>query len=193
MLEARFEKPRGDWPRQINLSTLDYAYAMQICLKLSTLDVPSWDLQLVRRELDSDEFLDKQIQDVKNLLEMRNRALENKVDSAGARDQPLGLDHYERSYRKLSGIRARLRTELAATIPPEGTGATAQAGIEEPGTASAAGSVTDTGMMVLPSVPEDMMPSLDGSLWQEVCRMSEWEIDFCSLLGWGGDDTCKPL
>lgn len=177
MLEARFEKPRSDRPRQTNLSTFDYAYAMLTCLKLSTLNIPGWDLRLVRKELDGDEFLDKQIGEIKDFVERRNRAIRN-IGGASTKEPSGSLDQYERLYEKLSAMRACLRTELAAAIPPEGFSETAQ----QPGTASAAGPATEMGAPLQP-FPEDFVQSLDGSFWQDACRMNEWELDFYSLLG----------
>ncbi|ROW12057.1 hypothetical protein VMCG_00761 [Cytospora schulzeri] len=190
MLEARFEKPRSERPRQINLSTFDYAYAMLTCLKLSILNVPGWDLRVVRKELDCDEFLGKQIQDIKDFVAQRKRAF--KGDGGGGTDEQLGhIDQFERLHKKLSAIRVSLRAELAATIPPEGPGETTQAGPTDQGTESTAGPVTDVAAP-LELFPEDLMQNHDGSFGQDICRVGEWEMDFYSFLGWGAGDTSEP-
>ncbi|KUI59835.1 hypothetical protein VP1G_07056 [Cytospora mali] len=189
MLEARFEKSKDDRPRQTYLSTFDFTYAMLTCLKLSTINIPGWDIRLARKELDFDEFLDKQIQDLKDFVAKRSKAIKR---TGGANTKMLlgDLDQFECMYKKLEKLRISLKAELAATIPPEGASETAQVGFADPGMDSA----TELGPpdMVFPSdsFPEDLIQGLDGSFWQDVCWVNEWDPGFGALMGWEASWIC---
>lgn len=194
MLVARFSRPRDDRPRQTCLSTFDSTYAILTSLKLSILNLPGWDLRLVRKELDFDEFLGKQIQDLKVLVGKRRQAIK---ENCGANVKELlpSLDQYEHLLARLSALQISLRVELAATIPPEGDGETAQAGFADPETAPlvpAAGPVPDVAFPSESFSFEGLPQEIDGAFWQDVCRLNEWETDFFSLLGWGTAEAPCP-
>ncbi|KUI65676.1 Glycoprotein-N-acetylgalactosamine 3-beta-galactosyltransferase 1 [Cytospora mali] len=183
MLEARFEKSKDDRPRQTYLSSFDFTYAMLTCLKLSTINIPGWDIRLARKELDFDEFLNKQIQDLKDFVAKRSRVIKR---TSGANTKILlgDLDQFEIMYKKLEKLRVSLKAELAATIPPEGASETAQVGFSNPGMDPA----MELGLpgMEFPSgsFPDDLIQGLDGSFWQDVCWVNEWDPDFGALMGW---------
>ena len=192
MLEARFEKPMGELPQYTYLSIFDYTYAMLTCLKLSTLYAPGWDLQIVRKEINFDDFLEKQIQEIKHFMGKRTTAIKRNKGCASMKQLLGSMDQFERLYMKLSMLQVSLRAEMAHTIPPEGARAAAQAGFADSGAASAA--VPGAGMAVpqvlLPqAVPQVRMQDLDGSSWQNICGLNEGETDFDTLMGWGATDT----
>ena len=92
---------------------------------------------------------------------------------------------------KLSMLQVSLRAEMAHAIPPEGAGATAQAGLADSGTAPAAapGAGMAVPQVLLPqAVPQVLMQDLDGPSWQNICGLNEGETDFDTLSGWGAGD-----
>lgn len=207
MLEARFEIPMVDRPRQTCLSSFDYTYAMLTSLRLSTLALPGWDLALVRRELDAGKFLDMQIQEVKWLLEKRSRGAwraddddEGKHGGGGggggcfrraARDLRATLDPLETLYKRLLELRVPLQAELLAAVERESDGAGAGGAVtSEPALAEVPLSneqlvAADPGMLDFTQDPE-------GPFWQDMYRVNEWETNFSSLFGWGLDDQSGP-
>lgn len=207
MLEARFEVPMVDRPRQTCLSSFDYTYAMLTSLRLSTLALPGWDLALVRRELDAGKFLDMQIQEVKWLLEKRSRGAwraedfdkENDSTNSGcsirrvARDLRASLDPLETLYKRLLELRVPLQAELLAAVERENDsreqaaeagaapGAAAEVPLGDEQLVAAAAAADPAAMLDFTQDPE-------GPFWQDMYRVNEWENNLSSLFGWGLDD-----
>lgn len=209
MLEARFEIPMVDRPRQTCLSSFDYTYAMLTSLRLSTLALPGWDLALVRRELDAGKFLDMQIQEVKWLLEKRSggawRADEDVVGKTAtccvgvaARNLRATLDPLEVLYRRLLQLRVPLRAELLAAVErEENEGAEARGNLlaqaaAGPGAAVEAPLGDDQQLLADPTML-DFTQDPEGPFWQDMYRVNEWETNFSSLFGWGMDDQSVPV
>lgn len=140
MLEARFRhdaRGGGDRPPFICLASFDYAYAMLVCLKLSTLSLPGWDLRLVRSEgIDFERYLLLQIRELEDFTAMRKDPkspevvpllVDERVATAagpragvvgGVMPPPSFEDPFVRLYTRLSQLRVCIVAELAATMPP---------------------------------------------------------------------------
>jgi hypothetical protein len=203
MLEARFEIPMVERPRQTCLSSFDYTYAMLTSLRLSTLALPGWDLALVRRELDAGKFLDMQIHEVEWLLEKRSggswRADQDVVGkvapcSRTRRNLHATLDPLETLYTRLLQLRVPLRAELLAAVERESDSAEARdvlAQAAAPGVAAEA----PLGEDQLEADPAmlDFTQDPEGPFWQDMYRVNEWETNFSSLFGWGLDDQSVPV
>lgn len=208
MLEARFEIPMVDRPRQTCLSSFDYTYAMLTSLRLSTLALPGWELALVRRELDAGKFLDMQIQEVKWLLEKRSggawRAEDYEKDRSSnnngrsgaccaSRNLRATLDPLETLYKRLLELRVPLQAELLAAVEREKDGAGARDMV-----AAASGMPADAPLgddqLVAAADPSmlDFTQDPEGPFWQDMYRVNEWETNFSSLFGWGLDDQSGP-
>lgn len=207
MLEARFEVPMVDRPRQTCLSSFDYTYAMLTSLRLSTLALPGWDLALVRRELDAGKFLDMQIQEVKWLLEKRSRGAwraedfdkENSSTNSGcsirrvARDLRASLDPLETLYKRLLELRVPLQAELLAAVERENDSREQAAEAAAPGSAAAEVALGDEQLVAAaaaadPAAMLDFTQDPEGPFWQDMYRVNEWENNLSSLFGWGLDD-----
>jgi hypothetical protein len=204
MLEARFDIPMVDRPRQTCMSSYDYTYAMLTSLRLSTLALPGWDLALVRRELDTGKFLDMQIQEVKWVLERRSggawRADEEIVGNIGPTGQAApslraSLDPLETLYTRLLQLRVALKAELlaAAAQGEEGAGGQdmlAQAAAQTPGAAAAGegdNSLVGENQFVADPTLLDFTQDPQDPFWQDMYRVNEWETNFSSLFGWSLD------
>lgn len=203
MLEARFEIPMVDRPRQTCMSSFDYTYAMLTSLRLSTLALPGWELALVRRELDAGKFLDMQIQEVKWLLEKRSggawRADEDIVGKIGpccqaGRNLRATLDPLETLYSRLLQLRVPLRAELLAAVERENESAGGQDVLAQatgPGV-TAEDSLGEDQLVADPTMLDFTQDPQD-PFWQDMYRVNEWETNFSSLFGWGLDDQSVPV
>lgn len=194
MLQARFQKAFDGWPRSITLSSFDYTYAMLICLKLSLLQLPGWDLRLVRNELSFDQYLAKQIEDLQKFTLLRN-----KPHPADKGDGPTGRvpgpsefqDPYERLHIRLTQLRICIMAELSASLPPD-TQQTKDSS-EAPQDANLVdGAVATPGSSMTAAFggnfTDNPMQGLDDPFWQDFYKPNEWETNFSVLLGWGSDD-----
>lgn len=200
MLEARFEVPMVDRPRQTCLSSFDYTYAMLTSLRLSTLALPGWDLALVRRELDAGKFLDMQIQEVKWLLEKRSRGAwraedydkDNNNSGCGirrvARDLRATLDPLETLYKRLLELRVPLQAELLAAVERESDSKNVEAAAAAPGEAAEAPLGDEQLVAAADPAMLDFTQDPEGPFWQDMYRVNEWETNFSSLFGWGLDE-----
>lgn len=202
MLEARFEVPMVDRPRQTCLSSFDYTYAMLTSLRLSTLALPGWDLALVRRELDAGKFLDMQIQEVKWLLEKRSRGAwraedydkDNNNNSSGcgirrvARDLRATLDPLETLYKRLLELRVPLQAELLAAVERESDSKNVEAAAAAPGEAAEVPLGDEQLVAAADPAMLDFTQDPEGPFWQDMYRVNEWETNFSSLFGWGLDE-----
>lgn len=218
MLEARFEIPMVERPRQTCLSSFDYTYAMLTSLRLSTLALPGWDLALVRRELDAGKFLDMQIAEVRWMLEKRSggtwRADEDMAGNKttgphgrAARNLRATLDPLETLYTRLLQLRIPLQAELLAAVEREneneneagggGREVLEQAAAAPGGQAAEApmgggGGDDQLGAAADPTMM-DFTQDPEGPFWQDMYRVNEWETNFSSLFGWGLDDQSVPV
>lgn len=205
MLEARFEVPMVDRPRQTCLSSFDYTYAMLTSLRLSTLGLPGWDLALVRRELDAGKFLDMQIQEVRWLLERRSHGAwraedydkEGNNNNCGirrvTRELRATLDPLETLYKRLLELRVPLQAELLAAVERDDAGKVVAAAAMTPA-AAAAEAVPGEDQLMAAADPTmlDFTQDPEGPFWQDMYRVNEWETNFSSLFGWGLDDQGGP-
>lgn len=190
MLEARFRKVDGQRRRFIGIATFDYAYAMIVCLRLSNLSLPGWDLALARRELNFDRYLVLQIEELREFTAQRSQ-------SPGPDDgmQPF-QDPYVCLHDKLVKIRASVVAEMAATMLPvsshgpceamdaAGAGGTAHRDRSETTDAIATENI-EGGF-------SDSLSGFDDAFWQDLYRDTEWETNMSALLAWGSDDTTEP-
>ncbi|KAF3770487.1 hypothetical protein M406DRAFT_336152 [Cryphonectria parasitica EP155] len=131
LLEARFFVQPDTRPRSFCLASFDYTYGMLVALKLSTLDLPGWDLRVVRKELDSDKYLVLQIQELWELVMERNRRGLPIADGGGGggggeveknaaqQRRPSFQDPYKRLLSKIIQLRASIVADLAASMPAE--------------------------------------------------------------------------
>lgn len=190
MLEARFRKIDGQRRRFIGVATFDYAYAMITCLKLSSLNLPGWDLGLLRRELNFDRYLVLQIEELREFTAQRNQ-------SRGPDDgmQPF-QDPYVCVHDKLVKIRACVVAEMAATMPPDSSHNSPEAmDAAGPGGTAHRDRSETTDVVVTESLEDGFSDSLSGfddAFWQNLYRDTEWETNMSALLAWGSDDTIEP-
>lgn len=133
-------------PRYIALTSFDYIFSMLTCLRLSIANLPGWDLRLVRRELDFNEYLARQQQILKRFADMRKASLvvvrsdgdgkgdegegpkgrEKSSSVVGGRERLLPppppeefVDPFETLQLQILQLGAHVKAELAATMPPD--------------------------------------------------------------------------
>lgn len=132
MLDLRFSQPYTPFsPQCISLTSFDYTFAMLTCLRLSVLNLPGWDLRLVRGEVDFNKYLTMQQQILKTFAEARREAMirgaggdgqERRGDGDDGRQRTLPpgfVDPYERLQLQIAQLGAVVKAELAATMPPD--------------------------------------------------------------------------
>lgn len=208
MLEARFRHTGGNAskPPFICLASFDYAYSMLVCLKLSTLSLPGWDLRLVRDEVDFDRYLLLQIQELREFTARRkqNYELGNDGDSTEAGDGMVSFeDPFVRLCNKLSQLRACVVPELAATMPGPDAPARPQSSAKDVQSVAAANGTAhqDASMNAAHGGAEHLGDAFPGdsvevfddfNFWQELYGVNERETNFSSLLAWGSDDMSDP-
>ncbi|KAK3322363.1 hypothetical protein B0H66DRAFT_554131 [Apodospora peruviana] len=76
-------------PRFICMSSFDFMYAFMTALKLIMLQVPGWDVALVRRELRFEEFLERQVGEMEAVAHRRQKQFTRAREEFG-RDSLLG-------------------------------------------------------------------------------------------------------
>ncbi|KAK0621380.1 hypothetical protein B0T17DRAFT_493895 [Bombardia bombarda] len=69
----RFTHDVRGYPRFICMSSFDFIYAFLIALRLVTFRCDGWDLGLVRKELAFEQYVDRQVSDLKYLAKRRSR------------------------------------------------------------------------------------------------------------------------
>lgn len=211
MLETRFRKGGDDDVRRrrfTGLATFDYAYAMIVCLRLSSLGgLAGWDLGLLRRELDFDRYLVLQIEELREFTAQRTQGPgpehDDDMDGGnGSMQQQPFQDPYTHLHDKLVKIRACIVAEMAATMPPDGSSHVNS----EPEHSDAAGAdgtaqhrdmskTTCTDAVVAESLEGGFSEGLgefDDAFRQNVYRDTEWEANMSALLAWGFDDAAEP-
>ncbi|PNY28751.1 Uncharacterized protein TCAP_01325 [Tolypocladium capitatum] len=100
-----------DKPRFLSLIASDLAYAIITGIKLLTLQVPGWDLEHVGKELALDEILERQIQDLADII-ARRKSGPPSADTSGPEDPLERLLRLLRTAQELvalqlSGVSAR--------------------------------------------------------------------------------------
>lgn len=63
----------GEYPRFACMSSFDFVYSFLTALKLITLRLHGWDLDEVRRELEFDKFIERQVRDMEFMVERRRK------------------------------------------------------------------------------------------------------------------------
>lgn len=133
MLDLRFSQlPTAAIPalQSIPLMGSDYTFAMLTCLRLSTVNLPGWDLRLVRREVDFNKYLALQHQVLKSFVETRREALmsdggasaggQDARDGGIRRNVPPGfVDPFDTLQIQIAQLGAMVKAELVATMPPD--------------------------------------------------------------------------
>lgn len=203
MLTAKFALRKNVYPRSFCLASYDYTYAMLVSLKLSTLDLPGWDLRLVRQELDFDRYLVTQIQELRKFAAARADTSRNgdgdgDASRSTAHGHPEFQDPYIRLIKRLAQLRARIASELATSLPPD-VQLVRDAGAQDPDAAAAAAAdataqntTQDMTAIFGAEVSVDVPQSLGDLFWQDLYKANEWENNFSALLGWGPDDVTDP-
>lgn len=197
MLEARFKKPQDIWPRTISLSSFDFTYAMLVCLKLSLLQLPGWDLRVVRAAFEFDKYLMLILEDLRKFTLRRGQrqTIEDADGPPPADGTPRPApfqDPYVHLYSRLCQLRLTIRAELSATLPLEPQQAketgdvSSDAALVNEERAGAPG--PDTG----PALGESFPDGFDDLFSQDGYKPNEWEMNFSTLLGWGFDDATVP-
>lgn len=198
MLEARFSHANGGDPPFNNLCSFDYAYAMLVTLKLSVLNLPGWDLRLVRREVDFDRYLLLQIEELKEYSALRSQGCgtdEARQAVGGGAGRPALGDPFVCLRDKLTHLRACIVTELAATIPADQpdissdgggvSGIPTDAATRHDMSAEGGSALSDKPVGDAPGIPMEIN---DDPFWQDLYRVGEWETTFSALLAWGYND-----
>lgn len=200
MLEARFAAPHDGRPRTIVLASFDYTYAMLVCLRLSLLQLPGWDLRLVRKELSFDDYLMIQIVDLQQFTSRRRDASAINGGRDSTERAPETSDFFEDPYvhlhTRLAQLRVRIRAELSASLPPESQ---QPKDISEspPEAIVVDGAVAPPGSDMVTPFGEpgfnDAMQGLDDPFWQDWYKFTEWETNLSVCLGWDSHDTVGPV
>lgn len=198
MIEARFEKKFDGWPRSTNLASFDYTYALLVCLKLSLLQLPGWDLSLVRKQLNFGEFLMMQIVDLQDFTARRSKTEVSDngcVPVEGASRQLNFQDPFYHLHTRLSKLRVCLLAELSATLPldtqqPNVNGETSRSVILADGEVAAP--VPSTWASNGDTLPNEVLQGLEDPFWQDWYKSNEWETGFSAILGWSSDDISGP-
>lgn len=214
MLELRFEQhftPAVPLPRYTALTSFDYTFVMLTCLQLSTINLPGWDLRLLRKEVDFSEYLSKQRHILKMFADLRREAMANTYtgvdgandgqeegDSARRGKLPAGfVDPYETLQLQLAQLGVVVKAELAAPLPSELSRPSktdpmipserAPALVE---TASSSSSSVGAGLAgPAPDLRDDLdeiMQTFHQSFWQDMDRVDDdgWGLNFHGLM-WG--------
>lgn len=199
-LDARFKKPYNGWPRSTSLSSFDFTYAMLVCLTLSLLQLPGWDLRVVRKEFDFDKYLVLQIEDLKTFTARRslNQHRVDHVDGApGEASQSVQfVDPSFRLHTRLAQLRTCILAELAATLPPDPQ-QTKETAVPMPHTASLGSNEGEErsgpdAEEILGETFADNLPGFDDVFWQDMYKPNEWDMNFSTLLGWDAGDEAVP-
>jgi len=70
-LTNRFARKIGDFPRYICVSSFDFVYSFLTALKLITVQLPGWDLNQVRQDLEFEKFVEQSAADMDHAAERR--------------------------------------------------------------------------------------------------------------------------
>lgn len=198
MIEARFEKKFEGWPLSTNLASFDFTYAMLVCLKLSLLQLPGWDLSLVRKQLNFGDYLMMQIVELEEFTARRSKTeLLNTghVSVEGASRRSNFQDPFYRLHTRLSKLRVCILAELSATLSldlqqPNGDGETSRDVNLADG--EVAGPDPSTSTNFGDTLPDEVLQGIEDPFWQDWYKSNEWETGFNAILGWSSDDISGP-
>lgn len=160
-LANRFAKPIEDDPRFVCMSAFDIMYCFMTCLRLATLQVPGWDLALVRKELDLDSLVERQTRYLKMISERRKR---RQVSGGGNKDAQAAVavaaareDPYDGLSRKLHHMIAVLRSELDTYSTSNST-------------------PMDMAVTSLEDGTQDVVQDMDASFWHYFLALDDSEV-----------------
>jgi hypothetical protein len=145
-------------PRFICMCSFDFIYAFLTVLKLVTLQMPGWDLRIVREELKFDYLVDKQIEDMQCLADRRVKASSARPTAEGQFPDGLAQD----PYRKLGEGLKVLREALCGQLDIEFNDNVAKA--------------ATAGAMTVTDATQGIVEDLEGSLWQSLMgAVADWD------------------
>ncbi|KAJ2905954.1 hypothetical protein MKZ38_003742 [Zalerion maritima] len=115
---SRTSVPFSKRQRFVCMAGFDYMYIFITCLKLVLLNLPGWDVLMVRQELSLEPFIDMQIREMETLT--RWRAMGHKPGSVGGDWEPSQEMKQQDPFYRL-GIKLRQLKFLFRVDPPEPT------------------------------------------------------------------------
>lgn len=213
MLDLRFaQQPPIVIPElpHIPLMGSDYTFAMLTCLRLSTLNLPGWDLRLVRSEVNFNKYLELQHEVLQAFIGVRRETLlsgrgvvadgQDGKHSGIHRTIPPGyVDPFDTLQIQIGQLGAMVKAELAATLPPDvpppptEKRATSHEGLPTgPGEAGSGsrGREETTGKGAAAAAPDfrddldEIMQTFHQSFWQDMDRVGDdvWGMNFNTLM-----------
>ncbi|PSR76280.1 hypothetical protein BD289DRAFT_378763 [Coniella lustricola] len=192
-LHARFYLQKGVFPNNFCISSLDYTYAMLVNLKLSTLSLPGWDLRIARKQLDFDGFLLAQIQQLWDVISIRNPAAPAGADSATKHEinQQKFQDPIVRLVTNLARLRIAINADLLTSVAVDVVEEAAADSVKPPLDTPPPQDVVPLDMPIMPDVSAffaaggsgDMTQGFDDSFAQELYDLDQWEANFNAMFG----------
>ncbi|KAL9941940.1 hypothetical protein ACHAQF_003419 [Verticillium nonalfalfae] len=172
-------------PRFICLNASDWLFAVLVALKLRTMELPGWDLGVVDAHLPLEQMVDRQIQDMDQLIAKRAEGSRPGDALACSSSQSQGfLDPYERNRQVISHLKYLAARELNALS--EAAGRTPECGLTVVAAvaahAASAGAPPHAvppglsgGGLAGPAMATDtMMRDLDASFWSDAFSDPSW-------------------
>lgn len=207
-LEARFNLQKGVFPNTFCLASYDYTFSMLTSLKLSTLTLPGWDLRAVRKQVDFDGYLLVQIQQLWDIVLLRNPTPPLGTDSAKRNEanQQKMQDPFLRLVTSLVRLRTAINADLLASMPAAdaneqpAAAAVKQSQSQNLDASPPADDVASLGMTFLPDVSAffgtgasgDFVQGFDDpSLMQDLSNLDEWEANFNAIFGRYSSDVAS--
>ncbi|KAI5465615.1 hypothetical protein BGZ63DRAFT_411145 [Mariannaea sp. PMI_226] len=148
--EVRFARSELEHPRFLCLSVSDLAFALITGVKLLTLQLPGWNLDQIKDELNLIDVMDGQIRDLMIVIARRKHGLF--PGAAAAQVAKPSEDPFERLLRQLKTLRDMVKQELDRQT---------------------AGSVT---MQLTDLNQTGLVEDFDGDLWQTMGTMQVWNV-----------------
>jgi hypothetical protein len=156
-LDYRFtDSQEPDLARFTPVSALDITYALITCLKLVTLDLPGWDLQVVRQRLSLADTIGKQVHCLGEISQIRSRGRFSSDPSFRSTFKP---PTEEDPFARLRRLLVQLKT-LFECIPEN--------------SASNTVSDSDSGVVSIGSPAESSI--FDSALWHDMMNESHWDM-----------------
>ncbi|KAK4157889.1 hypothetical protein C8A00DRAFT_11257 [Chaetomidium leptoderma] len=153
----RFGPEMGEYPRFVCMSSFDLTYVFLTMLKLVTLQVPGWDLAMVREELKFDVCMSQLIKRMEHTANRRKKGRREDVQEDDVEDPYTKLAH------KIRNVRDRLLVN----------------GFDNDYATSQIARVCDPAPMTMADATQDLMQDLGGGMWQDVpSGTSEWNSFF---------------